>query len=673
MADENKNIENIESELNSSLQTYEKEIFSTLEDVLYENFNEEYVKEYLVNERDRIFENIRQQLNERISVNSSNIHNALYSILNTILKQCNETIAEKYNQFVEDNKSSIQTEYRNNIKKQSNGVLSDALKLVKNFNNAFENRMTVNIQIPETKLIHSEDIQNVQEIEEIPTEEREEVIPTEIIEESEKDTGRGFFMKSKAVNQITATRISNFRKFFNALKDTFAFYSKMFLVNMFDKFKKDFFQSENIWTILWGIGYSIVSFIRNLRNWWRIFKSTKLGKIVDEWMNKSIDRFKNSSLIKKLREGIAKPVSKFVDAVKNKLLRFKKVNRIFFNRTLPKYIRGLKDSFLNSKFMTFLKNNKIFKTIGKVFGFLGKTLKTIGKTVIAPFKILFKSVKGIVNTAKSIIGYISKFRQSGGFFGIVKKFVGRLGLAKRMFVYLRRFGGFIKTWGGKLLKFLGGLFDIVEGVERFVAGDWMGGLIKTVLGVLEFIPYTAPFAMIGSTVLSMAELTLASVVKSTEAFKKHPEKFDFIMGDTINHTKVLAYNIKNIGNMFSKIFSPPEEKVVYKYLENGKFMLKDRYDEMSVKNIDNENRVNIAREMNETETFKEEVFNDIQTNGNLETYRDEQKVMFDFVNLDNIALNAVNIAPLTIPDEVNLVIQNLQSRVNILPQRIKLA
>ena len=247
MADENKNIEVIESELNSSLQTYEKEIFSTLEDILYKNFNEEYVKEYLVIERDRIFENIRQQLNERISVNSENIHNALYSVFNTILKQCNETVAEKYKQFVEDNKSSIQTDYRNSIKKQSNGVLSDALKLVRNFNNAFENRMTVNIQIPETKLIHSEDIQNVQEIEEIPVEEREDVIPTEIIEDSEKDTiGRGFFRKSKAVNQITVTRISNFRKFFNALKDTFAFYSKMFLVNMFDKFKKEFFQSDPV-------------------------------------------------------------------------------------------------------------------------------------------------------------------------------------------------------------------------------------------------------------------------------------------------------------------------------------------------------------------------------------------------------------------------------------------
>ena len=277
--------------------------------------------------------------------------------------------------------------------------------------------------------------------------------------------------------------------------------------------------------------------------------------------------------------------------------------------------------------------------------------------------------KGIVNTAKSIIGYIDKFKQSGGFLGIIKRLAGRLKLSKRMFVYLRRFGRFIKTWGKGLLKVVGGLFDIVEGVQRFRFGDWAGGLIKTILGVLEFIPVTAPVAMGISAILSIGEEIVASAIKSTEAFKKskNPERdFNFIMGDTINYTKAL-------GNMFSKLFSPPEEKVVYKYLENGKLMLKDRYDEMSVKNIDNENRVNIAREMNETETFRKEVFNNIHANENLEAYRDEQKAMFDFVNLDNIALNAVNIAPLTIPDEVNLVIQNLQSRVNILPQRIKLA
>ena len=221
---------------------------------------------------------------------------------------------------------------------------------------------------------------------------------------------------------------------------------------------------------------------------------------------------------------------------------------------------------------------------------------------------------------------------------------------------LKSFGGVIMKLGGRILSFMGGFMDLVEAWKRFKIGDWVGGFIKAVLGILQFIPGVGSVAGIVSGAINVVEMAAIKIFKALPIYETDKAKIDtFIGGDYFNYTKAIGYAV-------DKLFANKDEETV-----NG---IKNKYSEITIKNLGNEEAFAESKNI-EKNNVNEIIFNNVKKEES-EKFDFEEYSHFGFIQPTSIMISNSS-ASLTLPNEINNTISVLQNRANILPNKIALA
>lgn len=712
------NKQEVVENLSNAIESYEKEIYSALSEVLYKNFDEKYVQDYLKNEHDRIMLSIQLLLNDvdkKANEKALEVTQTIYDIFNTVLNQCNDKIKETYkiqSDKKEDGKSQKSEVEENKTderdkKKKDNSVIyfydkskkhlltENQYKYVKSIKKfakffekdsvantmigifadsiVFENQPTIenkseNIKESELKKVGEEnktedknekpsndeksaeptENKTNEEVEKPKTDSDEKTQPSTTAEPEKED---GNVQKSKAINELTERRINWMKTLTRTFLTAFKTYGKLFTLSLLGSIKNSLMENGGIFAIAFGLANIVIGGIKKVKVFWDWFKKTNIGKRVDDWLQNKLNT---------LKEPFKKRWQEIADGIKNRFGALKKlISEKLKGMTegLVNAFRKLKTMILDSKFIKGIKNSKGFAVIKNVFKFIGTWIGRIAKLILTPLRMLFDLVKTIFRGAKKAIDIMKAVQKAGGIKSVLTKIINKTGIISKLMKGLKTFGGIIMKIGGKLLSFIGGFMDLIEAWKRFQVGDFVGGFIKTVLGILQFFPGAGQVAGIVSMALNLVETAAIKIFKSLPIYEKDKAKIDtFTGGDFFNYTKAIGYAV-------SKLFGDDEEEESV----NG---IKNKYSEITIKNLGNEKVFEESKEIQKN-NINEIIFNSVK-NEEKQNYNFEEYKSFDFIKPAAVAISGSSTS-LKFSNEVNNAIAVLQNRANILPNKIILA